>query len=80
MPQADPDLVRLIVSRFGDIDTTGPAQFLECAGYKLTRDCHWLPKSGVTDYGQMTRDEFDCLMFLCHEWDFGGLRLEKLND
>jgi len=21
----------------------------------------------------MTREEFDCMLFLAHEWDFGGL-------
>ena len=74
MPQADPDLVKIMVDRFGDTSEDGPMRFLESAGYRLTPDWHWMPKPGVTDYNGMTRDEFDCLLFLCHEWDFGGFK------
>lgn len=59
--------------RFGDaIDDQGPMRFLRDAGYTLNRDWTW-SRPGVTDLEQMTRDEFDCLLFLAHEWDFGGL-------
>jgi hypothetical protein len=74
MPQASEELRAIMEQRFGDpIDSAGPIKFLQDAGYTLTRKWFWIPKPGVIDLGQMTRDEFDCLLFLVHEWDFGGL-------
>jgi hypothetical protein len=73
MPSADEDLKRRMVARFGDIGTQGPIEYLEKRGYKLTRDSFWIPPVGITNIGQMERDEFECLMYLMHEWDFGGL-------
>lgn len=72
MPQADDDLRARMRKRFGDIDLTGPQLFLKAAGYELTDEWDWR-KPGVTDLKQMTRDEFECLLFLNHEWDFGTL-------
>ena len=48
-------------------------KYLEEAGYKLTKGWLWEPKLGVTTLGGMTRDEFECLMFLIDDWDFGSL-------
>ena len=48
-------------------------KYLEDAGYKLTKGWLWTPKPGVSNLKEMTRDEFECLLFLVHEWDFGGL-------
>jgi hypothetical protein len=74
MPQASDELRGLMNARFGsDIDDAGPIKFLEDAGYKLNRDWTWTPKAGVSDLKGMTRDEFECHLFLVHEWDFGGL-------
>lgn len=74
MPSASDELREAMNKRFGDpIDESGPMQFLEDAGYKLTKDWLWEPKPGVACLKDMTRDEFDCLLFLVHEWDFGGL-------
>lgn len=76
MPQASDDLRQRMVDRFGDIGDGPPAQFLIDAGYKLSRGYTW-SKPGISAYGQMTRDEFECLMFLMHEWDWGGLDNDK---
>ena len=73
MPSADEDLKQRMVSRFGDHSEVGPINFLEGKGYKLTKAWFWEPKPGVTSLGQMPRDEFECLLYLMHEWDFGGL-------
>lgn len=73
MPTADDDLRQQMIDRFGSIDTHGPQRFLQDAGYTLARGWIWLPKPGVTTVGQMTREEFDCLLFLIHEWDYGSL-------
>jgi hypothetical protein len=60
--------------RFGDpICESGPTKFLIDAGYKLTRGWEWTPKPGVAGYDDMAQDEYECLLFLVHEWDFGGL-------
>lgn len=74
MPQASDELRQQMKDRFGDaIGEEGPMKFLQDAGYVLTREWTWKPKQGVADLKGMTRDEFDCLLFLVHEWDFGGL-------
>ena len=73
MPQASDELREEMEKRFGSIDTEKPVKYLEDAGYKLRRDWHWEPKPGVFDLREMTHDEFECLLFLAHEWDFGGL-------
>lgn len=74
MPSASDELRENMRVRFGDhIGDEGPMKFLRDAGYVLTRDWTWLPKEGVTSYDDMTPDEYECLLFLVHEWDFGGL-------
>ena len=81
MPQASDELRELMNKRFGDpVSEQGPIKYLEDAGYKLTRNWHWEPKPGVVNLKQMTRDEFDCLLFLTSEWDFGGLKVKGLRD
>lgn len=73
MPSASDDLRAQMQTRFGDaVSEVGPSDFLEAAGYTLARDWTW-SKTGVASLDQMTREEFDCLMFLAHEWDYGGL-------
>lgn len=59
--------------RFGSINDYGPSKYLQDAGYVLGGDWLWRPKAGVVTLKDMTRDEFECLLFLCHEWDYGGL-------
>lgn len=77
MPQASPELQEQMRQRFGDaISEEGPTKYLQDAGYKLTRHWFWEPKPGITQYREMTCDEFDCLLFLVHEWDYGGLTTE----
>lgn len=74
MPSASDELREKMRVRFGDpIDEGGPMKFLQDAGYVLTREWTWKPKPGVTDLEGMTKEEYDCLLFLVHEWDFGGL-------
>lgn len=73
MPQASDDLRDKMKKRFGDpVSDEGPRKFLRDAGYTLTSRWEWF-KPGITSLGQMTREEFDCLLFMAHEWDFGGL-------
>ena len=74
MPQASEELRQRMNQWFGDpVSDKGPIKFLEDAGYELLHDFIWKPKPGVESLGQMTRTEFECLKFLIHEWDFGGL-------
>ena len=81
MPQATAELQQLMEKRFGDpVSDEGPTKYLEDAGYVLTPTWLWTPKPGVTDLKGMTRDEFECLLFLVQEWDFGGLVEGRLNE
>lgn len=76
MPQASDELRAEMDRRFKDpISARGPIKFLIANGWTLHEDWTW-SKSGVT-LGSMPRDEFDCMLFLIHEWDFGGVRKEK---
>lgn len=58
--------------RFGSIDDAGPTKYLEDAGYREYK-FRWHAKDGVKCLRDMTRDEFECLLFLVHEWDYDGL-------
>jgi hypothetical protein len=72
MPQASDELRAEMDRRFGDsIDSQGPIKFLRERGWTLNRDWTW-SKPGMT-LGNMPRDEFECVLFLIHEWDFGGV-------
>jgi hypothetical protein len=72
MPQASSELQQQMNTYFGDsISDAGPIKFLEDAGYELLKGFVWKPKEGVKTLKDMTRKEFECLLFLVHEWDFG---------
>jgi len=72
MPEASQELRELMQHRFGSLDSESPSQFLESRGYTLSRDWTW-SKPGISTLKDMQRDEFDCLLFLVHEWDYGSL-------
>lgn len=78
MPQASDHLRAEMVRRFGSVDTVGPEGFLKAAGYSLNSNWLWSPKAGVVHYKDMTRDEWNCLLFLIHEWDYGGFDREAV--
>jgi hypothetical protein len=72
MPQASEELRAVMEKRFGDpVSDAGPTKYLEDHGWKLNRDWTW-SKPGQT-LESMSRDEFECVLFLVHEWDFGGV-------
>lgn len=74
MPQASEELRAEMQRRFGSpVCDQGPMDFLRKAGYSLNSDWTW-SKPGISELSQMSREEFECLLFLVHEWDFGGLR------
>lgn len=79
MPSATEELRNKMGEYFGKskvgpyIDDSGPMKYLEEAGYELTEDWQWKPKPGVKEYNDMTQKEYDCLLFLVQEWDFGGM-------
>ncbi len=72
MPQASDELRSLMGEYFGDtIDGFGPIKFLEDSGFTLTRQWTWTKPNAT--YENLTQKEYECIVFLCHEWDFGGL-------
>lgn len=73
MPQASDDLRQRMRDRFGSIMDDGPSKFLTGAGYVLTRGWEWKPKPGVSRHDDMTEEEWECLLFLVDEWDYGAL-------
>jgi hypothetical protein len=75
MPSAADELwaeVRAFLPAVDEQSDAACIKFLEDAGYALKHDWTW-SKPGITRYKQMTRQELACMMFLVHEWDFGGL-------
>lgn len=72
MPQASAELQNQMIERFGSLDDGPVIAHLEKQGYTLTREGFW-KKDGIKEYKDMERFDFECLMFLAHEWDFGGL-------
>lgn len=71
MPQASEYLRRIIKRRFGSLDSLGPERYLKRRGWKLSENWTW-SKRGQT-LGTMPRVEFECVLFLAHEWDYGGI-------
>lgn len=70
MPQSTDELRKIMVDRFGSIMTTGPEQFLESRGYVLSPGWTW-SKPGFTRRADIPQDEWQCLVFLVEEWDYG---------
>lgn len=74
MPSASDEQHKLMEKWFGDpVDERGPIAFLQSHGYVLRRDWHWTkptPSHTISD------DEWECLKFLCDEWDFGGVKTD----
>lgn len=74
MPEASDELRERMRLRFGSATSDeGPSRYLTDAGYVLQPGFLWRPKPGVKELRDMTRDEFECLLFLVHEWDYGSL-------
>jgi hypothetical protein len=71
MPSASDELRAEMRRRFGDIDTGGPEKYLTDRGWTLTKGWEW-SKAGQNMH-TMPRDEFECAMFLMHEWDYGTI-------
>jgi len=75
MPKASDELR----AKWGGAFDYGPEKamkFLREAGYRLHHSEYAWSKPGVKSFGDMSRDEFEAMMFLVHEWDFGDLKCE----
>jgi len=74
MPTASDELRARMKERFGcPVGDAGPISYLEGQGYILNRDWTWAhPKVSSAD--DIPTAEWDCIVFLCDEWDFGGFR------
>jgi len=78
MPQASDEVRELMEGYFGDpIDDTGPHQYLEAQGFVCTRGWEWF-KPGIVTLGQLTEKEWHCVLFLITEWDYGGLKPDRV--
>lgn len=73
VPSVSDELRELMKQRFGSIDDGGPVKFLKDAGYELTDGHQWKPKPGISRIEKMTQEEFEAMLFLIDEWDYGGL-------
>lgn len=78
MPQAEQELRNKITSYFPltGIEPIGPEDFLRANSWKLHEDWSW-SKEGVDHYNMVKmvpEKEWNCLLFLVREWDYGGVR------
>lgn len=71
MPSASDEDRAEMTKRFGSIDSHGPEKYLKDRGWTLAGNWQW-SKPGQT-LNSMPRDEFECVKFLVHEWDYGGV-------
>lgn len=70
MPQASDEMRDLMGKWFGDrISDSGPMRYLESKGYKLDKKWEW---ECPTSSHRPNCYDVMCVMFLIHEWDFGG--------
>jgi hypothetical protein len=77
MPQASDELRDYIIEKFGDIDCGAPEQFLEKKGWTLANDGSWTwskPGFNRNNLDDIPEDEWLCILFLVHEWDYGGVK------
>lgn len=71
MPQASDELRDLMGKWFGDrIDDCRPAQFLASRGYTLNPGYCWIKPTPAHTVHPI--EEY-CILFLIHEWDYGGI-------
>lgn len=73
MPSASSETIEEVSAFLPEVTDDAAIDYLQARGYKLDRSWEW-SKPGIVGYDDMTREEFACLKYLCHEWDFGGLK------
>ena len=69
MPTASAELRFQMCRRFGDCDIPGPLNYLKARGYKESGGVIF-PPLGVDDGTEMPDDDWFCLLYLVHEWDY----------
>jgi hypothetical protein len=70
MPTASDALRETMRQRFGDpIDDDGPYNYLKDRGFTEKAGIIKPPKA---EY-MLSNEEWDCIQFLCDEWDYGYL-------
>lgn len=68
MPQASDQQRALMEKWFGDpVDDSGPMRFLFAHGFTEKAGMWKSPTSSHT----ISEYEWECLLFLCDEWDYG---------
>ena len=72
MPSASDETILELAGFLPEVNDDAACAYLFKHGYTLHRDWTW-SKPGVKSFGDMTRQEFACLLYMCHEWDYGGL-------
>lgn len=64
MPQASEELRSKMRARFDSIDIFAPLQYLKNSGWSESKGHLSPPNAPITD------DEWECVDFLCEEWDY----------
>jgi hypothetical protein len=70
MPQASEELRAKMEVYFGDpIDDGGPRRHLLANGYKEVGGS-WVRPDRYSNLSDIPQKDWDCLVFLVHEWDY----------
>lgn len=72
MPSASQETIDECAEFLGTVNDSTACAYLKRRGYELSSRWTWSHPTKRT-YDDMTRREFACLLYLCHEWDYGGL-------
>lgn len=73
MPSSSPELLKMWGGERGVADDKAVG-FLIDRGYELTKGWFWKAPKGLTDYTDMPYEEYDAIMFLIQEWDYGEVK------
>lgn len=70
MPTASDEQQAPIIARFGGLDDGPVLHYLAECGWTYTRE-HTFTHPLFTDLSQIPTDQWECIVFLRHEWDYG---------
>lgn len=72
MPSSTPELQKAWGGHNG-LDSSKATEFLTNRGYSLQRNWMWVAPAHVRTLDDMAIEEYDAMLFLIQEWDYGGL-------
>ena len=73
MPQTTQENLDALAQFLDEVDDYTTQEYLVNRGYTLEGDFTW-SHPNVKSKNYMTENEWQCMLYLIQEWDYGGLR------